>query len=520
MWLFFRNFIKLYKESLRDLTPIILVVLFFQLFIIKSVPENWKDTAIWLSIVSVWLSIFLMWLQYWIFPIWERLTNSFSNKKNFILLVIFWFFVWFSTSIAEPALYVIAQKAHIISSWILDTSTLRLIIALSVWTALSIWIISILKWFQIYKLIIIWYIIVLSLTYFTPVEIIWLAYDLWWVTTSTITVPLVVAIWIWVAAIAKNKNPTADWFWLIACAALVPMFSVQLYWIYVYNFIWESSNIIEIVTEVNNNTWNNLLSWLINTIKWIIPILSTILFFQYVVLREKIPKEELKNIGLWFLMVVFWLYAFILWLDMWLFWLWENMALELTKLDSYIVIYLFAFSIWFSTTMAEPTLIAIANKASDMSHSRINAFILRIFVALWVWIWITIWAYRIIYWDLIHYYIIIWYIIVIMLTLFAPKHIISIAYDSWWVTTSTITVPLVAALWLWLATNIPGRDPMIDWFWLIAFASLFPIISVLTYGIISKYIKISIRYRYKELLEHEIPEIETKENLFKRIFKK
>jgi hypothetical protein len=98
--------------------------------------------------------------------------------------------------------------------------------------------------------------------------------------------------------------------------------------------------------------------------------------------------------------------------------------------------------------------------------------------------------------------------LVILLTAFAPKHIIAIAYDSGWVTTSTITVPLVAALWIWLATNIPWRDPLIDWFWLIAFASLFPILSVLWYGIISKYYKITPREAFKEESRHKIPEIE------------
>lgn len=517
MSLLFSNFLKFLKESIRDLTPIILVVLFFQLVIIQKIPENWQQTSLWISIVALWLSIFLMWLKYGIFPIWEKLTNSFANKNSFYLLLLFWFLIGFSTSMAEPALYVITHKANIISNWLIDPFILRLIIWISVWFAISIWIFSILRGIAIHYLIIIWYIFVLSITYFTPREIVWLAYDLWWVTTSTITVPLVVAIWIWVSAISKHKNLFWNWFWLIACAALIPMFSVQLYGIYIYNFAWNENILIETINEVKKTS---IFSSLFEVIRWVIPIILTIWFFQYIILKQKIPKEELKNIILWFIMVIFWLYFFILWLEMWLFNLWEQMAFQLTALDNNLIIYIFAFLIWFSTTMAEPTLIAIANKASEISSWKINAFILRIFVALWVWIWITIWAYRIIYWDFIHYYIIIWYLIVIFLTLFSPKHIIPIAYDSGWVTTSTITVPLVAALWLWLATNIPGRDPMIDWFWLIAFASLFPIASVLSYGIITKYIQIRIRPKYEEMLIHEEVEIETKKTLIQKIFKK
>lgn len=525
MNLILSNFLKFFKESIRDLTPIVLVVLFFQLIIIQTIPENWKQSVIWISIVAIWLSVFLMWLKYGIFPIWEKLTNSFSHKNSFSLLLLFWFLIWFSTTVAEPALYVIADKASIVSNWRIDADTLRIIVALSVWTAITMWIYWILKWIAIYKSIIIWYIFVLWITYFTPNEIVGLAYDLWWVTTSTITVPLVTAIWIWVAAMSQKKNPLLDWFWLIAYASLLPMFFVQVYGIYIYNTdidLNTQKQIIEqalIVKESASEFWiHKIVNWFLWTLRDVVPILLTILFFQYIILKEKIPKDELKNIILWFIMVIFWLYFFILWLEMGLFNLWEQMAFQLTALDNNLIIYIFAFLIGFSTTMAEPTLIAIANKSSEISSWKINAFVLRIFVALWVWIWITIWSYRIITWDFIHYYIMIWYLIVIFLTLFSPKHIIPIAYDSGWVTTSTITVPLVAALWLWLATNTPWRDPMVDWFWLIAFASLFPIVSVLWYGIISKYIQIKVRPKYKEMLEHEEVEIETKKNFFEKIF--
>ncbi len=507
-----KTFFKFLKESFRDLTPIIAVILFFQLIILQTVPDNWKETSIWLVIVAIWLAVFLMWLQYGIFPIWERLTKSFTKKKGYFLIMFFWFLVGFSTTIAEPALYVIAEKAAAISSWKIDPTTLRYVVALSVWTAISLWIWRILKWIPIHYPIIIWYLLVVWITYFTPKEIVWLAYDLGWVTTSTITVPLVTAIWIWIAAIARKRNPVINWFWLIACASLLPMFFVQVYGIIIYNF----SDTVEIASQVTKqageviNSFNlkTIIFGLLNTIKDVLPIVLTIFFFQYIVLKESIPKKELKDILWGFAMVILWLYFFILWLEMWLFNLWEEMANQLTTLDSHFIIYLFAFLIGFSTTMAEPTLITISNKASELDHWKINAFILRVFVALWVWFWITLWTYRIIYWDFIHYYIMIWYLFVIWLTYFAPKHITSIAYDSGWVTTSTITVPLVAALWIWLATNIPGRDPLYDWFWLIAFASLFPIISVLIYGIITKYFKIQVRPKFKKETFHDLPKVE------------
>ncbi|RWS48073.1 permease, partial [Arcobacter venerupis] len=135
-------------------------------------------------------------------------------------------------------------------------------------------------------------------------------------------------------------------------------------------------------------------------------------------------------------------------------------------------------------TMAEPALMAIAKKAKEISDGKINDFVLRLFVALGVAIGIALGAFRIVDGGHIHYYIIFGYIVVIILTFIAPKYIIPIAYDSGGVTTSTVTVPLVAALGIGLASNIEGRSPLIDGFGLIAFASLFPMITVMLYGVI------------------------------------
>jgi hypothetical protein len=149
-----------------------------------------------------------------------------------------------------------------------------------------------------------------------------------------------------------------------------------------------------------------------------------------------------------------------------------------------LAIYLFAFCIGFATTMAEPSLIAVAEKAEEVSQGGIRQLVLRAFVALGVGIGIALGAHRIVAGDPIHFYIMAGYAVVIALTPFAPRYLIPIAYDSGGVTTSTVTVPLVAALGLGLASNLEGRDPLVDGFGLIAFASLFPIITVLAYGII------------------------------------
>jgi len=152
----------------------------------------------------------------------------------------------------------------------------------------------------------------------------------------------------------------------------------------------------------------------------------------------------------------------------------------------YFWIYVFAFMIGFSTTLAEPALIAVAMKAREISTGAISPWGLRISVALGVAIGIALGTYRIITGTPLHYYIITGYIFLVIQTYFSPKLMVPLAYDCGGVTTSTVTVPLVAALGIGLASNVPGRSPLIDGFGLIAFASLFPMITVLGYAKISQ----------------------------------
>jgi len=148
-------------------------------------------------------------------------------------------------------------------------------------------------------------------------------------------------------------------------------------------------------------------------------------------------------------------------------------------------VYLFAAAIGFSTTIAEPSLLAVAIKAHEVSGGTVTIWGLRISVAIGVAIGIALGTYRIVTGTPLQYYIIVSYIIVIIQTFYAPRMIVPLAYDSGGVTTSTVTVPLVAALGLGLSMTVPGRNPLLDGFGLIAFASVFPIITVMGYAQIS-----------------------------------
>ncbi|MGB3752178.1 MAG: DUF1538 family protein [Arcobacteraceae bacterium] len=498
----FYFFLRLLKESFRDLTPIVFVILFFQLAILQTIPNDWLTTTIGMIIVGIGLAIFLQGLEIGIFPIGEGLAQDFAKSGSTMWILIFAFMIGFGTTIAEPALAVIADKAASISSGRIDASTLRYVVAGSVGFAILLGVFRIIKGHPIHYYIITGYITVVSVTFFAPPEIIGLAYDLGGVTTSTVTVPLVAALGIGLASTIKGRNPMIDGFGLIAFASLTPMIFVQIYGVYVYTFV-DATEVTKIVVEATVSetttiTLQSITLGILAVIKDVIPILVVILFFQYIILKKRI--ENLKIVIIGFILVILGLYAFILGLEMGLFALGESMAYQLTQMNNVWIIFAFAFAIGFSTTMAEPALMAIAKKSKEISDGKINDMTLRLFVAFGVAFGIALGAFRIVDGGQIHYYIIVGYAIVITLTFIAPKHIIPIAYDSGGVTTSTVTVPLVAALGIGLATNIPNRDPLLDGFGLIAFASLFPMITVMLYGIIVDKFKIKGN---KEIVKEE-----------------
>ena len=164
---------------------------------------------------------------------------------------------------------------------------------------------------------------------------------------------------------------------------------------------------------------------------------------------------------------------------------------------SYYWMYLFAFLIGFSTTIAEPSLIAVAIKASEVSSGTISQWGLRVTVALGVGVALAVGAFRIISGTPLYLYILAGYLLVVLQTIFAPKQLIPLAYDSGGVTTSTVTVPIVAALGIGLSSNVPGSNPAVDGFGLIAFASLFPIISVLGYAQIKHVLNSKLKRKFQ-----------------------
>ena len=229
----------------------------------------------------------------------------------------------------------------------------------------------------------------------------------------------------------------------------------------------------------------------LNSLRDLLPIILVIGFFQFAVLQQPIPN--LGEIVIGILFVVIGLTLFVQGLNMSLFPIGESMAYAFASKGSLFWLLCFAFALGFGTTIAEPALIAVAREASiiaavggmiENSAESMTSYALglRITVAVSVGIAIMIGVFRIVKGWPIQYLIVIGYTGVVIMTIFAPREIIGIAYDSGGVTTGTVTVPLVTALGVGLASSIKGRNPMVDGFGLIAFASLTPMIFVMGYG--------------------------------------
>lgn len=243
--LLFRVILKKLWGSFRDLLPIILVISFFQIIVLRQPLPNFLDVLFGGILVVLGLMLFVEGLEMGLFPIGETMAQALARKGSLFWLLIFAFLLGFSTTVAEPALIAVSNEAaEIAATGGLISSTkeamgsyalgLRLSVAFSVGIAILVGVLRILKGWPIHVLIIGGYVVVMLMTLIAPKEIIGIAYDAGGVTTSTVTVPLVAALGVGLASIIKGRNPLLDGFGLIAFASLMPMIFVMGYGVAIF----------------------------------------------------------------------------------------------------------------------------------------------------------------------------------------------------------------------------------------------------------------------------------------------
>lgn len=236
----FLSFLRLVLGSLRDLAPIVLVIGFFQIFVLQQPFPDLERVAVGVLLVMVGLTLFVQGLEMGLFPIGEAMAHAFARKGSLAWLLGFAFCLGFGTTAAEPALIAVAAEAArtMAEAGVIQPDGaaqasyalgLRLTVALSVGASLVLGVFRILKGWPVHVLIIGGYVVVVILTFFAPPEIIGIAYDSGGVTTSTVTVPLVAALGVGLASTIRGRSPLTDGFGLIAFASMFPMIFVLIY---------------------------------------------------------------------------------------------------------------------------------------------------------------------------------------------------------------------------------------------------------------------------------------------------
>lgn len=430
------------------------------------------------------LFLFTRGLQLALFPLGEGLADGFARRGNLPLLLAFAFCMGFGATVAEPTLLATAAKAELASGGRLTALPFRLIVAVAVGSALVLGVLRLILGHPLHWYLMGGYLATMGLSLVCPPEVVGIAFDAGGITTSSVTVPLIAALGGGLASQLRGRDPLLDGFGLVAFASLLPIFFVSLYGLAAFHQTGGEVVAALPVAIAAHGLVGKLVLGLADTVRDLAPIAVIIVFFQVVVLRK--PFGGGRNLHWGVVWTVVGLWAFMEGLELAIFPLGERLAQDLVARGGTSGLILFAFLLGFATTVAEPALIAIALKAHELSAGLVHPLVLRVTVALGVGIGLAVGVARIVLGGSLVLLLVAGYALVVLVTPLAPRQLLPLAYDSGGVTTSTVTVPLVVALGLALAAAIPGRNPLVDGFGLIAFASLFPILTVMGYGIFGR----------------------------------
>lgn len=483
---FLANLSALFFSSLKNLVPVLVVILAFWWLVVGANPDNFIFILLGLVMAAAGIALFLQGLEMSIFPLGESLSNKIASKGSLMLLLAFGFSIGFGVVIAEPSLIVVAEKTQLVTEGRIDGFLLRLIIAISVGFVLMIGLLRVVLGHSIRWYMLAGYTILIPITFLTPKEITGIAFDMGPVSANIVTVPLVTALGIGLASSIRGRNALMDGFGLVGLVALIPRATVQLYGVIVYGSDAPKEFIAPIGVDIGADLsfFAQALDAIIGVVESVAPLVGLVLFFQLVVMRKALnsPVNTAFGVGI----LVIGLAVFVQGLKMGLFAVGEQMATQLADIDSWVLVLFFVFLIGFAATLVEPSLLAVAKKAEEEATGRINAQFLRVLVAIGVGLGIVIGVSRIASGGSLDHLLVACVVLMLIITWFTPSYILSLAYDVGGIATSDVTVPLLTVIGIGLATHIDGANPLVDGFGLVALASIFPIITVMVYAILAE----------------------------------
>lgn len=474
-----RELLHAFLHAGRNLLPIVVTVAAFQALVLQQMPDDLLGMGFGLLLIVVGMALFLQGLELAIFPAGKELANQLARRGSVSLLLTFGFAIGFAAVIAEPALISVAERATALSDGRLNAFVLRLVVALSVGLMMLLGILRILAGHSLLYYLLGGYALVAAATLVAPEEIRGLAYDTGGVTTNMVTVPLIAALGVGLAVSLQGRTPLKDGFGMVALIFIAPMISVQLLGLLVFKTGSDYSDapVIESVDPVSTSLLTDFLS----TLGDLLPILSVILVFQFLVLRRQLAHPQRFAIGL--VLLASGMHLFIIGLELGLFPVGASVAEGLAARNLAWAIYLFAFCLGFATTLAEPALVAVGRQAEEAANGRVKASILRLVVAVGVAMGLLIGVARVVQGASFPHWILLTYTVMLGMMLISPRYILALAFDLGAATVSAVTVPLITVLGVSLASGLEGRDPLVDGFGLIAFASAGPILTVMLYAI-------------------------------------
>lgn len=477
---------KLFLSSLKNLVPVFVLILAFWWIMVGKNPDNFLSIVFGLIMAAAGIALFLQGLEMSIFPLGHSLSNAIASRGSLFLLLTFGFSIGFGVVIAEPSLIVVADKTQQLTEGRIDGFLLRLIIALSVGFVMMIGLLRVvlghsIKWYMLAG-----YAVLIPVTFLTPKEITGIAFDMGPVSANIVSVPLVTALGTGLASSIRGRNALMDGFGLVGLVALIPRATVQLYGVIVYGSDAPKEFIAPVGVDIGASLsfFEQAFYAVVGVVESVAPLVALVLFFQLVVMRRALGNPV--NLFFGIMIIVVGLAVFVQGLKMGLFAVGEQMATELSRIDSWFLVLFFVFLIGFAATLVEPSLLAVAKKAESEATGRINAQFLRILVAIGVGIGIVVGVSRISTGASLDHLLVACVVLLLMITWFAPSYILSLAYDVGGIATSDVTVPLLTVIGIGLAIHIDGANPLVDGFGLVALASIFPIIIVMFYAIVAE----------------------------------